>query len=225
MAHQDFEKYAVQRKMCRDVSDRYDSFFKGNVLPLLKKDSKVLDYGCGDGTYFCFFKQFIEQNDIFGIDISKTRVMRCHELGWENVLKVNSLEPLPFPDAHFDLINLDQVIEHIKTGDISFYLQELKRVLKEGGYVIVITPNYPIKRFYDLFNAIRRRDYKRIKDDPTHVTKYSFSKLNDLLSKYFRILKLEPTGGFVWKKYRYNFFSHKIIGLLQKKFKDDYGHR
>lgn len=217
MAHQDFEKYAVQRQMFRAVSNRYDSFFKENVLPLLKKDSKILDYGCGDGTYFCFFKQFTGQNDIFGVDISKTRVVRCHELGWKNVLKVNFLEPLPFPDSHFDLINFDQVIEHIKIKDISFYLQELKRVLKEGGFVIIITPNYPIKRFYDLYKAIRRWDYKRIKDDPTHVTKYSFKKFNDLLNGYFNVIKLEPTGGFVWKKLRYNYFSHKIIGLLQKK--------
>ncbi len=221
MLHQDFEQYAVQRQMFRAVSDRYDSFFKENVLPLLNKNPKILDYGCGDGTYFCFFKQFTGQNYIFGVDISKTRVVRCHEIGWKNVSKINSREPLPFPDAHFDLINFDQVIEHIITKDIAFYLQELKRVLKEGGFVIIITPNYPIKRFYDLCKAICKRDLKKIKDDPTHVTKYGFNKLSDLLNDYFNIIKLEPTGGFVWERLRYNFFSHKIIGLLQKNSKDD----
>ncbi len=197
MPHQDFEKYAIQRLMNGTVSKRYISFFEENVLRRIKRDFKVLDFGCGDGKYFNFFNQFTDETNIFGVEISQTRVMRCQQIGWKNVMKINPLDTLPFADSSFDLINFDQVIEHIKSEEISFYLKELKRVLADDGLIIIITPNYPIKRFYDFCNALRQRKFERIKDDPTHVAKYNFKRLHILLSEYFRIIKLEPTGGFV----------------------------
>ncbi|MBM2832887.1 MAG: hypothetical protein HW406_48 [Candidatus Brocadiaceae bacterium] len=217
MGHQDFERYAEQRLMNGVVAGKYNSFFVENVFPALKKNFRALDYGCGDGKYFSYFNQFTHKDNIYGIEISQTRVRRCHQLGWNNVFKVGNFECLPFPDAFFDLINFDQVIEHIRFEDIPFYLHELNRVLVNGGLIVILTPNYPIKRFYDMYSAFIKRNILRIKDDPTHVTRYNFKKLKNLLSNYFNILKLEPTGGFIWEKLNYNFFSCKIIGLLQKR--------
>ncbi len=217
MAHQDFEKYAYQRNMFGSVSEKYVSFFRENVLPFVKKDFRILDFGCGDGKYFDFFRKFTHESNIFGVEISNIRVERCRQIGWSNVFQITSLNPLPFDDLYFDLVNFDQVIEHIPIQNVPFYLQEIKRVLVGSGLLIIITPNYPIKRFYDLFLAIRKKDLKRIRDDHTHVTKYGFGKLRGLLNNYFRILKLEPTGGFIWETFKYDVFSHKIIGLMEKK--------
>src|SRR5271170_4737015 len=52
---------------------------------------------------------------------------------------VNLHEPLPFPDAHFDVVIVTEVIEHLLTFVPVFY--EIGRVLKPGGYSIVTTPN------------------------------------------------------------------------------------
>jgi SAM-dependent methyltransferase len=54
-------------------------------------------------------------------------------------------EQLPFADATFDLVVLDQVIEHV--SDQSRVLAEAFRVLKPGGAMYVACPNY--LRFYE----------------------------------------------------------------------------
>jgi len=50
-----------------------------------------------------------------------------------------SLESLPFPDASFDLVTCNMVLEHLPTPLPTF--QELSRVLASGGTLLVHTPN------------------------------------------------------------------------------------
>jgi len=215
MSHQNFEKYAIERPMTGPIAYDYVSFFKKHI-DYKNSDLKILDFGCGDGRYFLFFKQFFRENNIYGVEVSEIRIKRAKKLGWKNVFKIKDFQPLPFKDSYFDFINFDQVIEHIPSNKIEFYLKELKRILKPNGKIIIVTPNYPIKRVYDLLNALVKRDPKRIFDDPTHVAQYNFKMLNSLLKKYFREAKLEPTEGLFYKWFRKNFFSHKIIGLCIK---------
>ncbi len=215
MGHQDFEKYAYQKSMKGVVADRYIDFFLKNI-EYQNSNFKILDFGCGDGRYLSFFKQFFKKNNIFGVEISQTRYERCKKIGWENVFKINKLEKLPFDEQYFDCINFEQVIEHIQEDEIEFYLKEFIRILKNNGKMIFLTPNYPIKRFYDIFHGIRNYDIKRIFDDPTHVSKYNFNKLYKLLSPYFGKVVMEPTGGLFYSYFKNKSFGHKIIGIAFK---------
>jgi len=45
----------------------------------------------------------------------------------------------PFTDAAFDIIILNQVIEHIRNLDV--FVAELARILKPGGHLLLATPN------------------------------------------------------------------------------------
>lgn len=47
--------------------------------------------------------------------------------------------PLPFDDETFDIVIGNQVLEHIQNTD--GFLREIWRVLKEGGYCVISTPN------------------------------------------------------------------------------------
>jgi len=199
------------------VSPLYVDFFMRYARPVLGRDCRVLDYGCGDGKYLDFFQGFARPENVFGAEISNVRVERCRRLGWKNVVKVGKFEPLPFKDAFFDFINFDQVIEHIPAGEIPFYMKEFGRVLSNSGVILVMTPNYPIKRFYDVWNALQVMDLKKIKDDPTHVAKYNFKRLRSVASASFDEIRIEPTGGFLWNRVKRDFFSHKIIGLFKKR--------
>ncbi len=50
-----------------------------------------------------------------------------------------NVEPLPYPDATFDLVTATEVIEHLE--DYRQVLREIYRVLKPGGVCILSTPN------------------------------------------------------------------------------------
>lgn len=49
-------------------------------------------------------------------------------------------DPFPYPDEHFDLVIAGEIIEHM-TYDPMHLLVESRRVLRDGGYLIVTTPN------------------------------------------------------------------------------------
>ena len=60
-------------------------------------------------------------------------------------------EGLPFPDACFDLVVMNQVVEHV--ADQSMVLREAARAVREGGVIYVACPNY--LRFYEPHYKIR----------------------------------------------------------------------
>jgi ubiquinone/menaquinone biosynthesis C-methylase UbiE len=106
-------------------------------LPL--HGARVLDIGCGLGTYVRRFGECGGQ--VYGIDIDAARVREgaakgvtglCHGVG----------ESLPFADASFDGVLLNEVIEHVNSDRET--IREALRVTKPGGRVIVFAPN----RFY-----------------------------------------------------------------------------
>jgi ubiquinone/menaquinone biosynthesis C-methylase UbiE len=145
MPHKNFEHYADQRLMNGSISDIFIKIFEKNVAHT-NPHLKILDYGCGDGKYFLFLCRYFEKNAIFGLEVSEKRIIRCKRIGWDNVFKIETFKQFPFDDNFFDVIIFDQVIEHISLKEIDFCLSELQRVLKKEGKMILITPNYPIKR-------------------------------------------------------------------------------
>jgi SAM-dependent methyltransferase len=94
----------------------------------IKKDSVVLDFGCGEKPYYPFFKDVVRE--YIGIDIDNSPEKN------ENMnLTIKQGEALPFQDEYFDAIVSTQVFEHIE--DLYFYAKELRRVLKPGGIVFI----------------------------------------------------------------------------------------
>jgi 2-polyprenyl-3-methyl-5-hydroxy-6-metoxy-1,4-benzoquinol methylase len=131
-------------------------------------------------------------------------------------------QALPYSADTFDVVNLMEVIEHIPAGLIASVLVEIRRVIRPNGVLIVSTPNYPIKRFYDLYDALVFGKWKRLKDDPTHVTFYNHARVHRLLSTYFRRIDERPFKlGFLYRRVlRSRFVMHKVLVLCSEKTAD-----
>ena len=87
---------------------------------------------------------------------------------FDDCLKVDANQRLPFDDKTFDLIWCSEVIEHLEKPD--FALSELRRVTKPGGLLVLTTPNsYAwLFRFIALFGLtpqkIQRKDHVQFFD-------------------------------------------------------------
>lgn len=103
--------------------------------------ARILDIGCGLGVYVRKFREF--SGDVCGIDIDPKRLREGAKTTPGLMLAVG--EHLPYPDATFDAIVLNEVIEHV-TDDVAT-MAEAFRVLRPGGHIVIYAPNrlYPFE--------------------------------------------------------------------------------
>jgi len=100
---------------------------------------RILDIGCGLGMYVDKFRRF--SDEVYGVDVDPEKVAEASE--WLPNIQVAPAEHLPFDDGEFDVILLNEVIEHV--DDDILTIREAFRCLKPGGHVIIYAPNrlYP----------------------------------------------------------------------------------
>jgi predicted SAM-dependent methyltransferase len=79
-----------------------------------------------------------------------------------DVVYMNASEPFPLPDASFDLVFSEHMIEHLTYTDGQHCLRECGRVLRPGGRIRVATPSIdPLIRLYDAELSDLQRRYIR----------------------------------------------------------------
>lgn len=107
----------------------YRNFF---LYPRLSREliGSTLDIGCGIGDFLAYRKGTV------GVDVNPRLVEYCLKRGLNaSVMEVNKL---PFPDATFSSLILDNVLEHIE--EPMPLLKEMWRVMKPNGRLIVGVP-------------------------------------------------------------------------------------
>lgn len=96
---------------------------------------KVLDYGCGAGASLLEIKAL--GADAYGVeaDPNVQQVIDALELR----IHIGSIDDAPFAGVQFDLIVLNQVLEHIPQPEE--LLAKFKHLLKPGGKLVLSFPN------------------------------------------------------------------------------------
>ena len=96
---------------------------------------KILEVGCGTGANIWFLCR--EGFDTYGIDGSRTAVMKCEDKlqreGYTASLTVGDILNLPYEKDMFDAVIDNQCIYSNSMADSKQIFKEVKRVLKKGG--------------------------------------------------------------------------------------------
>jgi len=96
---------------------------------------KVLDIGCGFGQALGYHAN--RGCEVWGVE-SDENIRRIADLhGFK--IRIGVFEPEEFPQEYFDVVTMDQVIEHMR--DPVSTLAGVRKVLKPGGIAILSTPN------------------------------------------------------------------------------------
>ncbi|MET7637968.1 methyltransferase domain-containing protein [Streptomyces sp. NPDC005438] len=98
----------------------------------------VLDIGCGDGSAAATASRILDRHRIVGVDWSQDALRRASR-HLTPVRGELTAPGLPFTDGCADAALFSEVIEHLVDPDSA--LDELHRVLRPGGHLLLSTPN------------------------------------------------------------------------------------
>lgn len=117
----------------------------------LSNCNSVLDIGCGGGkTAQTIYDNGIK--DVWGIDISPY-LLKAAAIRHPNIQYIQApAEHLPFPDERFDGVAICYVLHEIPPKYIAKILDEIHRVLKPRGKLVVIEPSP--KQFFSSYCAL-----------------------------------------------------------------------
>lgn len=152
----EFEK--ISDSFCTDI-DLDDGRYKVILSQILKnycgRKLKICDVGCGKGRYLRNLLGENIESELWGIDISEKVLEFITEQ--DIIKKVGSLTNIPCPDDTFDIVYTVEALEH--AVHIENAINELVRIVKPGGKVIVIDKNvenlgklklFPYERWFDM---------------------------------------------------------------------------
>jgi len=122
--------------------DHLDLHIAHTIKIFMQENSlrKVLDVGCGSGRLVKFLND--HKFDAVGCDIETEALKLARKINPSKIISKASADKLPFRNNSFDLITSISVIEHLTKKRGGKFLSESFRLLKKGGFVFIITPNY-----------------------------------------------------------------------------------
>ena len=129
-------------------------------LSSLKPHKTILEIGCGNGTGTKLIKKYFKPKKIYALDLDPRMIDRAVRKNSDPTISfaVGDATTLQFEDNQFDAIVDFGIIHHIPNWKKS--LEELKRVLKQGGELILEDLSI------DTFNTFPGRFYRAILAHP-----------------------------------------------------------
>ena len=105
-------------------------------------DGRILDDGCGLGTYLAAFAPYSDAR--FGLEVEFDRALQAAAKA--TGVAQGTGEDLPFAASTFDFVFSNEVIEHVE--DDARYAAEMVRVARPGGRLLLFCPNrwYPVEQ-------------------------------------------------------------------------------
>ena len=145
---------------------------------LFSDSAYVLDIACGEGYGSNYLAEKVEK--VIGVDISEEAVEHARKTyNKENLDFVQgSVTHIPLRSQSVDGVVSFETIEHVNANEQIKFLQEIKRVLKKDGLLVLSCPNKPIAsdRAYELWGYI----------NPFHKKEYEIDEFKELLENYFK---------------------------------------
>ncbi len=147
-----------------------------NFLKKHIKEGRILDVGNlgPDGWLHRDIRANFTKSSIVGIDNNEEIAKKVN---FPNQIIGDITKPLPFENDYFDTVYLGEIIEHV--WEPRKLLEEVHRVLKKEGVVIIDTPHvYALIRMIRFF--IKGRDFL---GEPSHKIFFTPVILKNLLEK------------------------------------------
>ena len=161
---------------------------------------RILDFGCGCGRVLRQWRD-LPRVELHGVDTQAVLVNEARRTVPHARVAVNALEPpLPYADASFDLLYSLSVFTHLDEPVQLRWRDEIRRVLKPGGFWIVTTQGTVY------LPKLSRAERQRFEAGGVVCQRDAFRGLNlcqtfhpeayvrDVLAQGFRVASFDPEG-------------------------------
>jgi SAM-dependent methyltransferase len=159
----------------------------GLAYEWLPQIESVLDLGCADGYVTTHLRA--KASKVVGVDadVKDVRTAKKTIVGADFLVSI--AEALPFAAGCFDAVLFLDVLEHV--GDDRRAIDEVVRVLRPGGYLILSTPHKGLFEFLDPENFFLRRRVGRPRARHRH---YSIDDYEKLFAGRVTVLRIHRGG-------------------------------
>ena len=146
-------EHDVKEKLFDEWPEKYDQWFETPIGALVKKyenqllldllqpqaEELILDVGCGTGVFTLNILGLGTR--VVGLDISQPMLLRAGQKAEKYPFRAvaGDMRVLPFADECFDRVVSMTALEFIADGQLA--VEDLFRVVKKGGVVVVTTLN------------------------------------------------------------------------------------
>jgi len=188
------------------LNRRYGLSRRCKAIMARKQRGRLLDVGCGTGNFAHEMGKF-RGWEVMGLDTSQSAANYAKKrFGLE--VYVGELQEACFPDQHFDVVTLWDVIEHLP--DPKGSLAEIARILRTDGLLVVGASNV------DSIDARLFGPFWSLWEAPRHLYLFSPHTLKRMLSEVgFQTHALRCLFG-SWRSFSVS-LQHLIHGKLGKK--------
>lgn len=201
----------INKDIAKQQTEYYNTYLKIKNNPRYKKiwkylkknncKGRILDIGCANGD---FSEPLVKKGyDCYGLELMDEAIKESADKGIK-VIKGSFIEKFPYNNNLFDIVFAGEVIEHTTNDDK--FLQEINRVLKPGGLIVLTTPNLVSfgNRLLILFGKLPRFAYAEF-----HYRIYNQELIKKKIRNTgFKITKIESSYVLV------STFFNKFFGLL-----------
>lgn len=182
------------------ASDYYPRYIDDNA-------SIVLDIGGGDGMALANFAKGNCSANVYVVDADIKNLSKVSKRNIDNLKPLNcSATSLPFKDKSVDVVFTLFMVEHMYDYQYSDFLFEAKRVLKDGGKLIIATDSdFYDKWVHPLFNRLKTTSF---------LEKYNCEKVaidHHNLKSPFQTKKFIERHGFFVQDVRLHLISGKRL--------------
>ena len=160
-----------------------------------KDGFKILDLGCGSGRLYHLFEEF-QGVEYVGVDQSEGQIEIAKEKFPELDFQVAEMTELPFEENEFDIIYCVATFHHLPDEKSRIKaLDEMKRILKPGGHIIMTNWNLYSKGTQKLVEKGKFKEFE--KGD-------------------FFVPWLDKDGKVLGERYYHGFSLEELEGLFKK---------
>jgi len=123
-----------------DESENHEkvTWLRGHLPREIRPHALLLDVGCGGGVFIHTFKRLFPGWRACGVEPTNSFAKLASRRLSEEVI-VGPYSAGLFPDKKFDLISINQVLEHIINP--KSFLLDIKQDLAEGGFIYIEVPD------------------------------------------------------------------------------------